>query len=251
MPSEADIWRPMTRDIPASVGLLTRLPIKVDGDWAQSRGAAGAWAYPIVGIFVAVLVLICGALLNLFDLPKPLVGIGMVVTGLFVTGAMHEDGLADTLDGLWGGWTKNRRLEIMKDSTIGVYGVSGLFLALFAKVILWASLLTDAPWAIIAIAALSRSWMVVLMYMLPHARDVGLSHAVGHPPKPAMITAAMIGLIASFIFAGALATFVTAGVALGVSAIAHVKIKGQTGDILGACQIITELAGLIVVLALI
>ena len=112
------------RDIPMAFLLLSRLPLPhLHLPTEPHRPPArAAWAYPLVGI---VLALIAGglglALLELGAMP-PLVA-GLVLLALvMLSGAMHEDGLADCADGFWGGWTKERRVRIMRDSTVGDYG---------------------------------------------------------------------------------------------------------------------------------
>ncbi|MEL6640743.1 MAG: adenosylcobinamide-GDP ribazoletransferase, partial [Pseudomonadota bacterium] len=113
-------------DVPAALGLLTRLPIPVDAEKAQARGAAAAWAYPIVGLVLGA-ILVCAAWgLSALGVPEEVTALLLIATAVVITGALHEDGLADSADGLWGGWDKTRRLEIMKDSSIGAYGVLAL-----------------------------------------------------------------------------------------------------------------------------
>lgn len=167
----------------------------------------------------------------------------------FLTGAMHEDGLADSADGLWGGWDKARRLEIMKDSHIGSYGVLALILVTLARWSALSALLTSggAFGAIIAIAALSRAAMTALMAWLPNARGSGLSQLVGRPDAKAagfaILVAAAIGAI--FIGWAMLSALLLAGaITFAFGLIAKAKIGGQTGDILGAAQQLAEAAGL-------
>ncbi|MBT8411793.1 MAG: adenosylcobinamide-GDP ribazoletransferase, partial [Octadecabacter sp.] len=159
---------------------------------------------------------------------------------------------ADSADGLWGGWEKDRRLEIMKDSRIGAYGVLALVLSLGLR---WVALIAvveaGALWpVVIGTAALSRAAMVGLMYALPNARTGGLSRSVGRPPRAAALLASGIGggvwlvLSAS---GGPLFAALIAAVVCGL--IAQAKIGGQTGDILGATQQITEIAVLLAVVA--
>ncbi len=97
---------------------------------ATARGALAAWAYPLVGVVVGGLGAVTGALALWLGLPAPLAAGLVLLAMIAVTGALHEDGLADTADGFWGGWDRARRLEIMKDSQIGSYGVIALILSL-------------------------------------------------------------------------------------------------------------------------
>jgi adenosylcobinamide-GDP ribazoletransferase len=182
----------------------------------------------------------------------------MVAAGLALlvqcaaTGAMHEDGLADTLDGLWGGHTREARLEIMKDSAVGAYGAVALVISLGLRWSLLAALLPVAPGAIIAAACLSRAGMPVLMAALPHARDFGLSHGVGRPTTRACAIGLALGLVLAFLTAG-LETIT--GALLGALLLAWLarqarkRIGGQTGDILGASQQLGEIAMLLALAA--
>ena len=124
--ADRDILRQFSGDLRLALGLLTRLPLPSTPDMA--RGAQAAWAWPLAGLAPAALAALAMALGSALGvLPGVAAALGLAVS-VMVTGAMHEDGLADTADGLWGGWTPERRLEIMKDSRIGAYGVIALIL---------------------------------------------------------------------------------------------------------------------------
>ena len=229
-------------DLPAAIGLLTRLPVKVDTDAAIARGAGSAWAYPLVGAMLgmagAVVATICGAL----GLTASLTAGILLAFSIIITGAMHEDGLADSADGLWGGWDKARRLEIMKDSRIGVYGVCAIGLTLLLR---WAALTTIVElggyWAaLIAVGATSRATMVVLMATMPNARGTGLSKSVGQPGANTMWAAVGIAAIFAVILGLPEILLIAAAVTLACGLIARAKIGGQTGDILGGTQQINE-----------
>jgi adenosylcobinamide-GDP ribazoletransferase len=243
-------------DLPAAVGLLTRLPVPVDSARAMARGAAAAWAYPLVGVLVAGLAGTLYLGVTGAGMPAELATGLALLTLVAVTGALHEDGLADTVDGLWGGWTRERRLEIMKDSHIGTYGVLAL---VFSVGLRWAALdslasATDVWCALIGAAALSRGAMVGVWVALAPARPSGLAAQVGRPGR---WTASMAGLIAFAVAAAALG-IVTAAVATAAAAlaaaclgqIARNRIGGQTGDILGASQQVSEIAVLLVLATL-
>ncbi len=242
-------------DIAAALGLLSRLPVRIDIDRATARGAASAWAYPLAGLILGALACAIGQIALWLGLAHNLTAGLTLATLVIITGAMHEDGLADTADGLWGGWDKNHRLKIMKDSHTGVYGVLALALGLGLR---WQALTLiidhSALWpAILATAMISRAAMVPVMARLPHARDDGLSRSVGRPDaKTALIAVAIAGfaclillhLNGLWLLASAfLATLTSA-------AIAKAKIEGQTGDILGATQQISEIAMLLTLAAL-
>jgi len=249
-----DSWRPQAFDILASLGLLTRLPLQLDGARAQARGAAAAWAWPVAGMAVGLLGAAAGGLVLWLGVAPAAAAAIAIAAQMFATGALHEDGLADSADGLWGGWTKARRLEIMKDSRIGTYGVLALVLVTLLRWIALAGLFAaGTPWgALIAAGALSRVPMTVLMAALPNARGSGLSHSVGRPGKVIAGLSATAGLVCGLAALGPLAVSAAlwVGVAcLAVGLVARAKIGGQTGDILGASQQISEVVVLTLVAA--
>jgi adenosylcobinamide-GDP ribazoletransferase len=238
-------------DLVAAFGLLTRLPLPQRAVTATPRAA---WAWPLVGAVVGGLSAAAGALALWLGLPLGVAAAVALATSAMVTGGLHEDGLADTADGLFGGWTRERRLEIMKDSRIGSYGMLALLLVTLAR---WSAvtalMATDAHWAgLVAAGALSRVPMAVLMAALPNARGTGLAHAVGAPPHTAILAALALACAIGVMTTGsavlgmiALATATT--LALGL--LARAKIGGQTGDILGASQQLADLAVLSVAAA--
>lgn len=242
-------------DVPAALGLLTRLPIKVNAEAAMQRGAASAWAYPLVGLVVAAVTLLIIAAVDWLGLGSLTLAVICLAVPIILTGAMHEDGLADSADGLWGGWDKARRLEIMKDSQIGTYGVLALGLILLFKFSALSTLmLHDYFWAAVIVSAtVSRAAMLVLMTLMPNARDGGLSRSVGRPSHSTMLLGCGLAIAVSFILAPWQAPAVLITVAVGTlacAAIANTKISGQTGDILGATQQITEALALLAFVAI-
>lgn len=245
--TDTALFRP--GDIMAAIGLLTRLPVPVS-DAATRRGARAAWAYPLAGLVVAGLGGATGwAALALGLMPWLSAGLALTVM-VAATGALHEDGLADCADGFWGGWTRVRRLEIMKDSHIGTYGVLALVLGTGLR---WGALtvLFDhgtvaAP--IIAAAMLSRAAMPALMAALPHARDTGLSHHVGQPAAGTVVLGGLLAVVAAFLLLGwaALGALgMTACAAAVVAFVARARIGGQTGDVLGGTQQVCEICVLL------
>jgi len=202
--------------------------------------------------------------------PAALVALGAGLAGLssfvvaalaltalaLATGAFHEDGLADTADGLFGGHTPERRLDIMKDSRIGAYGALALGLSLLLRASLIALILDrSGAWAaaaaVLAVAPWSRSEAVFLLATQPAARSSGAAAAVG---QPSLLTARIalglslflatgIALAAQLPVPGLLLGFALAhGATAMLSRLARRLIGGQTGDILGAAQQLAEIA---------
>ncbi|WP_044043433.1 adenosylcobinamide-GDP ribazoletransferase [Octadecabacter antarcticus] len=242
-------------DIAAALGILSRLPVRIDTDRATARGAASAWAYPFAGMILGALACAIGQIALWLGLPNGLAAGLSLAALVIITGAMHEDGLADTADGLWGGWDKNHRLKIMKDSHTGVYGVLALTLGLGLR---WQALTLiidhGALWpGVLAIAMLSRAAMVPVMAGLPHARDEGLSQSVGRPDTTTSLIAIAIATFACMILLHSSGLWLLASALLATltcAAIAKAKIEGQTGDILGATQQINEISMLLTLAAL-
>ena len=242
-------------DIKLALGLLTRLPVRLH-DGQMDRGANAAWAFPVVGVVVGGLAALGALVAQGLGLgPAVAAGVALVLSVL-ATGAMHEDGLADSADGLWGGWDRENRLKIMKDSQIGTYGVLAL---IFAVTLKWAALssLLTAERGVIALllgAVLSRAAMVYVMAKLPHARTDGLSARVGRPPRDAVLVALLsAGAVALLLgwHHGVFAALIGWGLALGCAKIAKDRIGGQTGDILGATQMVVETGVFLTLLALV
>ena len=242
-------------DLSAGFALLTRLPLRAS-DAALARGAAAAWSWPVVGAVLGLLAGLAGVILLGLGLPAPLAAVLCLGLLTMMTGAMHEDGLADTADGFWGGWTVARRLEIMKDSHIGSYGVIALILSLGLR---WMALtlLFEAGLALpalIAVGALSRAVMPGLLHALPFAREGGLSRSVGRVSFDTAVLGAALGAILALMALGLAALLLIMTVALsgwGVAALARGKIGGQTGDVLGAAQQVAEVAALLVLVTLV
>lgn len=247
-PEKSDTATSPLWDLPAALVLLTRLPIPALPDKAFTNGARATWAYPLAGLLLALITGLIGLGAAALGLAAPVTAGLMLGALILLTGAMHEDGLADTADGLWGGHDRSHRLEIMKDSRIGAYGVLALIVAMGLR---WLGL-SGVTWAELAVAlVLSRAMMPPLMYALPHARADGLSQSVGTPPLASVTLALVIGAgmaIALMGTAGLVAIAVAGLVAALIGWIAKAKIGGQTGDILGATQLCTEIAILIVLM---
>lgn len=235
-------------DILTAIALLTRLPVKAEFD----RSAPAVWAYPLAGLFVAALSGVIVTLSLWLGLAAPFAAGLWIVSTTLMTGAMHEDGLADCADGFWGGWEPARRLEIMKDSQIGTYGVLALILSIGLRWLAIWMLIEDGTWfwALLTVEALSRSFMPFVMHALPHARDGGLSRSQGRPSLSAAGLGLGLSCVIGFILVGwvTLKLVILGGlVALGVGWLARQKIEGQTGDVLGATQ---QLVGIALLLAI-
>ncbi len=234
-------------DLATAFSLLTRLPVPVDHPRAGARGAGAAWAYPVVGAVLGLLAGGLGWLLFWFGWSSGMAAVFVIGAQVLMTGAMHEDGLADMADGM-GGFTAEKRLEIMKDSRIGAYGAIALVLALLARQAGVSEIAGSAlPLTMAALGAGSRALMVAVMAWLPNARPSGLSAKAG---KPEAWPALGIGLAFCLLAFGWGGFWVFACMALAVALVAllaRARLGGQTGDILGASQQAAEIMGLALV----
>jgi len=231
-----------------AVRFFTRLPVP---GWVGHSAEAlnrSARYFPAVGLLVGGI----GALAFLGALqlwPQPVAVLLSMAATIYATGAFHEDGLSDTVDGLGGGWDKLRILEIMKDSRVGSYGVVAMVLALLGKFTLLASLDGDlVPYALLAGHALSRFCATVLLATMDYVREDLLSKA---KPLATRLSAGEMLVALAFVL-GALALLpvekAVAGCVLAALATFWLAGKfkrwlgGYTGDCLGATQQVSEIA---------
>jgi len=236
---------------------LTQLPVGSIRDCPPDWLARSAKYMPLVGAIVGA---IAGAaiLLSSVFFPHPLpVVIGLVVA-IAITGALHEDGLADTTDAFGGGRTRERRLEIMRDSRIGTYGTLAL-IAVFA--LKGAALVSLDPWnaAFVMVAghAGARLAAILTMWRLPHAGGgiAKVSQKVSELTLSEVATAFALGLIPGLLVLGAekfvVAALFAFAAATIIALIARYKIAGYTGDVLGAVEQVFEAAFFVAAAALI
>ena len=211
--------------------LLTRLPV---ARWSGSAPmAACIWAYPVVGGLVggtgAAVLLLAWAL----TLPPVIAAIAAIIATILLTGALHEDGLADTADGFGGGATIARKLEIMRDSRIGSYGALALILSVSVRIAALATARHPAL-AIILAGVLGRGAMLVLLAQMRPARADGLAASLAGPASVRMTVGLVIAAAASVL---APITLVAAGASVfAVLWIARRQVGGYTGDVLGAAE---------------
>jgi adenosylcobinamide-GDP ribazoletransferase len=230
-------------DLVSAFGLLTRLPLP-KGVPGSAMGQ-GVWAWPLVGAVVGLIAGLVYLLAWRAGLSPWLAGLLAVFAMIAATGGLHEDGLADTADGM-GGATPERRLAIMKDSRIGSFGT----LAMIGSVGLRAGALAQmadphlvVP-ALILAAMAGRSAMPGVLLLSGPARPGGLAASLGDLPRPRLYTgwgiAAVVGLLLAGLHAAALAAAVAILLALLMARFGRTSLGGYTGDTLGAVEQLTE-----------
>ncbi len=234
-----------------AVGFLTRIPV---GDVTRGGRSevdmtkAVPW-FPVVGIGIGAIVggtyVLADELLNVRVASLLAVGLGLLITGAF-----HHDGLADIADAFGGGWTVERRLEILKDSRLGTYGTAALCVAIVGEV-LAISELKGAPaiGAIIVAHSLGRAMALAAM-LLARSAGEGMGSDYMQQLSPLAVTSGILaGIVATFVWSPifALATIGVAAVpTIAIVALANRKIGGINGDVLGAITVVSGLATLII-----
>ncbi len=242
-------------DLKVALIFLTRLPLRHQGKIDESDLGRALRVGPLVGLLIGVVGAAAYWAGSLMALGPLLSGLIAVAATILLTGALHEDGLADVADGFGGGRERTRKLEIMRDSRIGSFGVLALVLSVGLRAAALAALAAPlaAGAALVAAHALSRAVLPAAMIALPPARDDGLAAAGGRPAPihaaTALLLAGLLSLLALGPGAGSLGLLAGAGAAVLVIALAHAQIGGHTGDVLGAVQQVAETAVLLAAVA--
>lgn len=224
--------------------LLTRLPV---GGFVATHppSADCVWAYPVVGLAAGGLAGLLLHGLQQAGMPQPLAVLWALAAYVLLTGALHEDGLADTVDGFGGGGTVARKLEIMRDSRIGSFGALALVFSVAVRAIALA-LSARPELALILTAILGRGAMLLPLVLLRPARVDGLAAVLGGGTARAwtgLLLAALAG-----VFAPRAALAALAG-GLGMTLLARRQVGGYTGDVFGAAEQVAECACLSVLAA--
>lgn len=242
--------RRILSDIEACLSFYTRLPLP-RRETAAGALAAAHWAAPIAGLIVALLGAAVFALVYRAGVGSFAAAALALGTTMLVTGCLHEDGLADTADGFGGGATREGKLEIMRDSAIGTYGVAILMVALLTR---WSAVAwIGAPGlvlpSIVAAHAASRSVIPAFMRWSSSARTEGLAASAGTPSGRTALIAVVLGFAALLLLGPAAACVAVLGLAIWLvvfSVISDRQIGGYTGDTLGALQQGAEIVVLLV-----
>lgn len=262
--------RHLLLDLIACLRFYSRIPLP-DLDIERRSGALHAMPdfrrivrmLPFAALIIALPAALILMLAHGLGLPPLLSSILALAALVATTGAFHEDGLADCADGLGGGMTVERKLEIMKDSRIGTFGGAALFLSLAARIAALSAIVASAgpeagALALLAVAAIARLCGLGPLALLPPARTEGAAYAAQRPAPGPLAIGAICGLAIAILTLGeagfGLATVLLAcalalAAALAMAAIAQRQIGGQTGDIAGAAEQLAEIAFLCVLAA--
>ncbi|WP_162652448.1 adenosylcobinamide-GDP ribazoletransferase [Lentilitoribacter sp. Alg239-R112] len=239
-----------------SIGFLSRYPVPTryfhgdDGSLGETSGM-----FALSGVIIALPIACIAALLSKFGTNEMLIAVLVLAMQTFITGALHEDGLSDCVDGFWGGRNKEHILEIMRDSRLGAYGTLALIFSILLKFVALSTIIDQVGAVqlfilIPAISGISRAVMVWHWRSLPPARQDGVAKQVGIPTQRSfnenMIASIM--LIALPLIFGYNILNIVIAIPLTISCVylftklADKKINGHTGDTIGATQQISEAA---------
>ncbi len=239
-------------DLLVALLFLTRIPLKINMNFSMAAVGSSVRCFPLVGLVVGG---ISGGVfftLNLLGLPVFVCATIAVGLQILITGALHEDAIGDVADGFGGGATKDKKLEIMRDSRVGTYAVVTLIIAITLKITAIGSMYPEvlALPVIISAAVASRGMLAWGMYLMPSARKDGLGASAGKPQLISVVGALIftiiipVALIGPFAASAALlGAFVSTGL---MGWIAHRQIGGQTGDVLGSLQQVSEITFLVI-----
>ena len=247
------------REFVAALRFLSVLPapgsaLLFDKDETAPRLVIGCEYFPVVGLLLALLLML---LMLLFSrlIPPIALAVLLIVALVMLTGGLHLDGLMDTCDGLFGGRTRERKLEIMRDSHVGSFGVLGALCVLLLKFALLASISAPSlPLALLLILPVARWSMVLALYVFPPARPTGLGAAYHHTiTTRRLLITGLIALIIALVFGrltGLVAWITGSLAALAIGLWITKSIGGLTGDCCGAIDETVEIVTLLVLVML-
>ena len=234
-------------DMAAAAALLTILPVpprwQEGADWPRAMRAL-----PPVGALVGLASGLAAGLAHVAGLSPLLAALLALLAGVVLTGGLHEDGLADVADAL-GGRTRRRRLEILRDAHAGTFAILALVFAIGLQAAALAVLIREGAAqtvaALVATHMLSRASMVVMAQRLKPARTEGMGHGVARPDSTGSMIAAPVVFFLLLLTYGPLAALLGMFLALvvaegGMEWLARKYFGGQTGDVLGATEVVTR-----------
>jgi adenosylcobinamide-GDP ribazoletransferase len=229
---------------------FTRLPLGA-GTFEQGALARAAWAFPIVGAAVGIIAALAYAIADRLGFPPLAASLIAIGASVLATGGLHEDGLADTADGLGGGGDRAQKLAIMRDSRSGVFGVLALVIGVGLRMAAIAALSGEGAVlaALVAAHGVARGGLAAVLAYSQSARVDGLGASAGHPQTPELAASVAIGaglaLVLLGLGAGLAALALAALVMAGIAMLARFQIGGYTGDVLGAIEQGGEIAMLL------
>lgn len=241
-------------DFGLATTLLTQMPLPYPASATPSDLARAQRTFPLVGAMIGLIIGLIDRSLLAIGVP-PLAAAALTLgAGAVLTGALHEDGLADVGDGFGGGRDRAAKLEIMRDSRIGTYGVLALLVVFSARLSALSSLTVNFVIPSLVVAhMLGRAVIPVLAANMPFARDDGLGRSAGRPDVPNVIIALVLAVVIALFCLPAkdamLAMIASLVAASAMAMLAWRQIGGVTGDVFGATEQVVEAAVLITLAA--
>jgi adenosylcobinamide-GDP ribazoletransferase len=241
-------------DLRIGTALLTRVPMP-HPNGATAEGITRAQrAFPLVGALIGASVGCVDLALLKFGVPTPVAAVLTLGASALLTGALHEDGLADVGDGFGGGRDREAKLAIMRDSRLGTYGTVTLLTCFATKWSALASLPSSTiVTGLIVAQALGRAAIPVLAASMPFARADGLGKTAGRVEPAGAITAVAIAVVIALLCLPAqeavLALLMGSAAAAAIAVLALRQIGGITGDVFGAAEQVAETAILVLLAA--
>ncbi|MEW6201937.1 MAG: adenosylcobinamide-GDP ribazoletransferase [bacterium] len=236
-----------------AIAFLTIIPVNTRKVSDRELASSAAF-YPIAGFLIGLLLYgVCAGSRHLTG--DAAASVLTVAAWLILTRGLHFDGLVDTLDGFFGGGTPSERLRIMKDSSVGAFGIAGGVILLAGK-ISFLSNIADCQLfgALLFVPALARFMAPAVCVMSRRAAGEGLGAVfVKNVSAKALIAAAVFFLLPSYYFVSLVELLILISVALAVTALivllSHKKIGGVNGDVIGFCIEVTEWLALLILSA--
>jgi len=251
-------------ELVAAVRFLSVLPMPgrahaVQPDATRPDPIIGSGYFSLVGVLLALLLalwsLFLGAILHL---PSLVLAVLVLIVSILLTGGLHLDGLMDSCDGLFGGTSREHKLEIMRDSRVGSFAVLGGICALLFKFVAFATLadlgIYQLPLALLIVLPAARWAMVLVVYIFPSARVAGLGPVFRETVTVRrLVLVVLVALIIAVIAGRLLGLIALLGAtlaALVVGVLATRVLGGLTGDVYGAVEEVAEMAALLVLVLL-
>ncbi|MCB1438533.1 MAG: adenosylcobinamide-GDP ribazoletransferase [Nitratireductor sp.] len=237
-----------------AMGFFTRLPVPATGNSELPRLNDSAIMFTFAGLAIGLVIGLAWFVAAHLLPPLPAAGVA-IAAGMLLTGALHEDGLSDTADGLGGGHGRERALEIMRDSRIGAYGAAALIVSIGLR---WTALAEFTPlqglFALAAVHMTSRTAILQALAFSRYARDKGLGSTVSDGVSQSTF---WIAAAAAVLLSGAItgpAGWIAAAIGLFAARIMLAwlerRLGGYTGDGLGAMEQVAEITTLLVIAGL-
>lgn len=258
-PGLGQFLREQLKELVAAIRFLSIIPVPGSAQLfdTEEEGAdliIGAAYFPFVGLLIALLLLILLLVTPQF-LPPLVLAAFIVVTQVVLTGGLHMDGLMDSSDGLFGGSSPERRLEIMRDSRVGSFGVLAGGCILLLKFAIFATLRVNLlSQAVLMVLPTARWAMILTVSMFPNARPTGLGATFRQTlSMPRLVVAGVTTLIIVLVvghLAGLFLLLVGSLAAVAVGAWATRRLGGLTGDSYGAIEEVAEVVMLLLIVAL-